>query len=70
MKKTLAELIDELSITNIKIFMMVEEVERGENTKEDAQKMQGLIKYRSQLKGAINEFVGERKELKVYGTKS
>jgi len=69
MNKSIAELIDELSITNIKIYMMVEDVEAGRNAKEDAQKMQALIKYRSQLKNAINADLGDRKEeTKVYGS--
>lgn len=69
MKKSISELIDELSVTNIKIYMMVEEVEAGRNSKEDAQKMQSLIKYRSALKNAINQELGDRKEeQKVYGS--
>jgi hypothetical protein len=66
MEKTIGELIDELSIINIKIFMMVEQVEKHENTIEDAWKMNDLIKQRSKLKSAINEYFGERKEIKVY----
>jgi hypothetical protein len=69
MKKSIAELIDELSVTNIKIFMMVERVERDEHTREDATAMQTLIKYRSRLKNAINDLVeGGRQEVKVYGS--
>jgi hypothetical protein len=50
---------------------MVEDVEAERNTKEDAQKMQSLIKYRSQLKNAINAELGDRKEeTKVYGAHS
>jgi hypothetical protein len=69
MKKSLAELIDELSIVNAKVFALVERVERDEHTREDATAMQTLIKYRSRLKNAINElWEGGRQEVKVYGS--
>ncbi len=68
MKKTIGELIDELSVVNIKIFMMVEQVEKHENTVEDAWKMNALVKRRSELRSAINEYFGEDKEIKVYGS--
>lgn len=65
MKKTIAELIDELSITNQKIFALVDKVQRNDHTKEEAKKLQDLNSYRSQLKNAINEFFKERIEAKV-----
>jgi hypothetical protein len=69
MRKSLSELIDELSIVNVKIFMLVERVERDDHTREDATAMQSLIKYRSRLKNAINElWEGGRQEVKVYGS--
>jgi hypothetical protein len=69
MRKSLSELIDELSIVNVKIFMLVERVERDDHTREDATAMQTLIKYRSRLKNAINElWEGGRQEVKVYGS--
>lgn len=58
MKKTLAELIDELSIVNIKIFMLVEK-------DGDVVKLKSLNKYRSDLKNAINELQGDRQEIKI-----
>lgn len=58
MKKTVGELIDELSITNVKIFNLME-------TGTDLQKIKDLNSYRSQLKNAINEFFNERTEIKV-----
>jgi hypothetical protein len=71
MKKSIGELIDALSVTNIKIYMMVEDVEAERNTKEDAQKMQKLIKYRAQLTNAINEELGgEENIVKVYGSQT
>ena len=65
MKKNTASLIDELSITNIKIFMLVDKVQKNEHTKEEASKIQSLNSYRSQLVNALNEEFGERKEIKV-----
>lgn len=67
MKKSIGQVIDELSVTNIKIYMKVEEVEAGKNEAQDAQKLQKLIKYRSQLINAINEELGDSSEIvKVY----
>lgn len=58
--KTIAELIDELSIVNIKIFM---EMEHGN----DLQRVKSLNRGRSDLKNAINEYFAEdRRELKTY----
>lgn len=69
MKKNIGTLIDELSVTNIKVFMMVEKVERKENKLEDAQKMNKLVKFRSQLINAINEeLTGNSDIVKVYGS--
>ena len=63
MKKTLSELIDELSITNTKIALVLE---KGKyTTVEEAQRVQDLNKYRSQLKNAINEYFNERQEIKL-----
>lgn len=68
MTKTLGELVDEISIVNIKIFMMVEALERHENTVEDAWKMNALVKRRSELRNAINEKVGDKLDIKFYGS--
>lgn len=65
MKKNKAQLIDELSITNCKIFYLVDKVQRNVHTLEDAKKIQDLNSYRSQLVNALNEEFGERKETKV-----
>lgn len=66
MKKTLAELIDELSVVNIKIFMLVEKVTYATDfTNEEAKKIQTLNMYRSKLKNAISEWANERTEVKV-----
>lgn len=65
MKKTTAQLIDELSITNIKIFMLVDKVQKDEHTREEAKKIQDLNTYRSQLVNALNEEFKDRKEIKL-----
>lgn len=65
MKKTIGNLIDEVSITNIKIALLIEKVQKDQHTKEDAKKIQDLNRYRSELVNAINEFFNERKEIKV-----
>ena len=65
MKKTLAELIDELTVTNIKIFYLIDRVQKNEHTKEESFKAQELNKYRSELKNSINWFFKERGEVKV-----
>ena len=58
MLKTPAELIDELSITNCKIFALMD---KGN----DLEKVKALNKYRSELKNAINSYFNERQEIKV-----
>ena len=65
MKKTLGTLIDELSVTNIKIFFLIDKVHNNTHTREEAKQVQDLNRYRSELMGAINEFFGERKDIKV-----
>lgn len=65
MRKTIAEIIDELGITNMKIFALVDKVQKNEHTKEEAKKLQDLNSYRSQLKNAINTYFNERIEAKV-----
>jgi hypothetical protein len=65
MKKTKAQLIDELSITNCKIFHLVDKVQKDEHTREEAKRLQDLNSYRSQLVNALNEEFGDRKDIKV-----
>lgn len=60
MKKSLAELVDELGITNIKIYHLMEK-----DDAESFKKLKALNKYRSELKNAINEFFKERQEIKI-----
>jgi hypothetical protein len=65
MKKTTAQLIDELSITNIKIFYLVDKVQKNQHSLEEAKKIQDLNSYRSQLVNALNEEFGERRDIKI-----
>ncbi len=67
MKKTIADLIDELSITNIKIYFLEEKVAINIHTAEDAKKIQDLNRYRSQLKNAISEEFNQSGIIKTYG---
>lgn len=65
MEKTLGELIDELSIVNIKSYMLVDKVRARTATVEDQIKIDDLNIYRSQLKNAINKHFKERQEIKT-----
>jgi len=61
MKKSIGELINELGITNIKIFHLVDKIQRDKRTREDAKKLQDLNRFRSELVNAINESFEERR---------
>jgi len=65
MKKTIAELIDELCICNMKVFTLIDKVMADDFIKDDAKKIQALNRYRSQLKNAISSYFNERSEVKV-----
>ena len=65
MEKTIGTLIDELSVTNIKIFYLIDKVQKNEHTKKDAKKLQDLNLYRSKLINAINEHFDEDQQIKV-----
>lgn len=65
MQKTISELIDELSIINIKVFMLVDKIRANKHTKEDAKKTEELNLQRSKLKNAINEYFEEDQEVKI-----
>ena len=65
MKKTIGQLIDELGITNMKIFYLIDKVQKDEHTRGEAKKIQDLNKLRSELTNAINEHFSERKDIKV-----
>ena len=65
MEKSLGELIDELSIVNIKSYMLVDKVRNRTATVEDQIKIDDLNVYRSKLKNAINKHFGEYQEIKL-----
>lgn len=65
MKKTIAQLIDELSSTNIKIYLLVDKVQKNEHTREDAKKLQDLNTYRAKLMNALNEEFKEEAIIKT-----
>jgi intergrase/recombinase len=65
MEKTIGALVDELSITNIKIFYLVDKVQKDEHTREDAKKIQDLNKLRSDYVNAINRYFKEAQQIKV-----
>lgn len=65
MKKSIATLIDELSVTNIKIFMLVDKIQKNEHTKKDAKKLQDLNSYRSELCNALNREFKDRENIKI-----
>lgn len=65
MKKTIGELIDELSIVNCKIYHLVEKQRQNKHTAEDWTKSENLNIYRSKLKNAINKEFNQRQEIKI-----
>lgn len=64
-KKPIATLIDELAVTNIKIFMLVDKVQKNEHTKKDAKKLQELNSYRTELCNALNREFKQRQIVKI-----
>lgn len=65
MKKSIGELIDELGVTNMKIFFLVDKIRANKHTAEDAKRTEELNLHRSKLKNAINSYFGDREEIKV-----
>lgn len=65
MKKSLAELIDELITTSNKIYHLIDKVYEDKHSREDAKLIQDLNKKRSKLMSAINEFSDEDKFIKL-----
>ncbi len=65
MKKSIATIIDELSVTNIKIFMLVDKIQKNKYTKADAKKLQDLNSFRAELCNALNKEFKQRKIVKI-----
>lgn len=62
---SLGTLIDELTITNIKIFTLVDKVQKNRHTRGDAKKIQDLNNYRSKLANGLNRAFKEQENIKV-----
>ena len=61
----MATLIDELTVTNIKIFHLVDKIRKNKHTREDAKKAQDLNFYRSELCNVLNREFKEKENIKV-----
>lgn len=59
------QIMKDLLETNIKIFILVDKVQKDEHTREEAKKLQDLNGYRSQLMNALSEEFKEQKVIKV-----
>lgn len=64
-KKSISTLIDELTVTNLKIFHLVEKIEKNKHTRKDAKWAQDLNRYRSKLCNALNREFKEREIIKI-----
>ena len=65
MKKTISTIIDELITTNVKIFVLVDKVQKNKHTRADAKKLQDLNSFRAELCNALNKEFKERKTVKL-----
>ena len=65
MKKSIATIIDELTVTNIKIFMLVGKVQKNKHTRADAKKLQDLNSFRAELLNALNTEFKQRQIVKL-----
>jgi len=61
----MGELVDGLGIVNIKIFFLVDKIQRNKHTRGDAKKLQDLNKLRSKYVNAINAEFNEMQDVKV-----
>jgi len=67
--KTVGQLIDELTILNIRIWMLIDKVKVGIATPEEAQKVQEYNDRRNQYVRAIDRRLGDRDiGAKLYGS--
>ena len=65
MKKSVSTLIDELTVTNLKIYHLVDKIEKDEHTRKDAKKAHDLNRYRSELCNALNREFKERENIRI-----
>lgn len=64
-KKSIATLIDELIVTNLKIFHIVDKIQKNKHTRLDAKKAQDLNRFRSELCNDLNKEFKQRKNIRV-----
>lgn len=57
--KTVGQLIDELSIANIRIWTLIDKVMAGTATIEEAQRVQQVNSQRNELVRAIDRLLGQ-----------
>ena len=65
MRKSIGTVIDELIVTNIKIFYLIDKVQKNRHTRADAKKLQDLNQFRSELINALSHEFKQRKIIKV-----
>jgi len=66
MKKSIGEMIDELSIANIKVFHLIDKVLADTHTREEAKKVQDINQHRSNLVNGINEYFKDgKRDIKI-----
>lgn len=54
-----------MSVTNIKIFMLVDKIQKNKHTKKDAKRLQDLNSFRAELCNALNKEFKEREIIKT-----
>jgi len=64
-KRPISSLIDELTVTNIKIFNLVDKILANKHTREDARKAQALNGYRIKICNILNKEFKERENIRV-----
>lgn len=64
-KKSVATLIDELIVTNLKIFYIVDKIQKNKHTRNDAKKAQDLNRFRSELCNALNKELMQKKNVRL-----
>lgn len=79
MKKSIAELIDGLTIVNSKIWHLIDEVMVADYENADLEYLQSMVKkaqnvqklnsQRSEIMNAISEYFGDKTDVKVYKKK-
>ena len=65
MNKNISQIIDELTVANIKIFHLVDKIQKDKHTREDAKKAHDLNRYRSEICNSLNMEFKERKTIKI-----